>query len=77
MDTTSKNNTTSNWIIRNTIKTLPWLLLIHNLSYLIFGNPSATSNNTLAFSNTIGMTYLIIIKWAINSGHVSARDVFA
>jgi hypothetical protein len=72
MDTTSKNNTASDWIIRNTVKTLPWLLLIHNLSYLIFGNTSATSNNSLAFSNSIGMTYLIIIRWAINRGYVSA-----
>jgi hypothetical protein len=72
METTSKNNTTSNWIIRNTVKTLPWLLLVHNLIHLIFGNASATPNNTLAFSNFIGIAYLISIRWAINRDHVSA-----
>jgi hypothetical protein len=72
MDTTSKNDTASKWIIRNTIKTMPWLLLGHNLLYLIFGNTSATSDNTLASSNSIGIAFLISIQWAINRGYVSA-----
>jgi hypothetical protein len=72
MEKPSKAIPTSNWIIRNTIKTMPWLLLVHNLLYLIFGNTSATSDNTLAFSNFIGIAFLISIQWAINGGYVSA-----
>lgn len=68
MDRTSKSTTQPNWIIKITIKTLPWPLLIHNFSHLIFGNPLATSNNSLAASNFIGIAYLIIIRWAINRG---------
>jgi len=70
MDRTSKNNTQPNWIIRVTIKTLPWLLLVHNLSYIIFASSLAASNSALAASNFIGIAYLISIRWALNRGLV-------
>ena len=73
MNTTSKNNTQSNWIISSTIKILPWILLSHNLLYMILGNnSSATSDFSLASGNFIGIAYLICIQWAISRDYISA-----
>jgi hypothetical protein len=58
-------------IIRTAINIVPWMLLVHNLFYVVFGNAS-DGNNTLAFSNSLGLGYLIVIHWAIKHGYVYA-----
>lgn len=67
------NNTTtsrpSRSVIRAALTIVPWMLLVHNLVYLIF---EGRSENPLAFSNSLGLAFLIIIQWAIKNGHVVA-----
>jgi hypothetical protein len=63
----------SEGFIRTGIKIVPWLLLIHNLFYLVIGNTvDGKSGDSLALSNFIGLAFLVVIQWAINSGYVSA-----
>ena len=67
------NNTTtsrpSRSVIRAALTMVPWMLLVHNLVYLIF---EGRSKNPLAFSNSLGLGFLIIVQWAIKNGHVVA-----
>jgi hypothetical protein len=59
--------------IRTAIKIVPWMLLIHNLFYLIIGNTvDGKSGDSLALSNFIGLAFLVVIRWAINNRYVSA-----
>jgi hypothetical protein len=63
----------SEGFIRTGIKIVPWMLLIHNLFYLVIGNTvDGKSGDSLALSNVIGLAFLIIMRWAINNGYVSA-----
>ncbi|KAH0335573.1 hypothetical protein KCU81_g8945, partial [Aureobasidium melanogenum] len=54
------------WIIKITMKILPWLMLMHNLLYVIF--PSSRNGNGLAWSNVLSIVYLIAMQAAIEAG---------
>jgi len=71
MDQPTKSNRQSNWIIRTSMKVLPWLLLIHNLCSLVFGNSFARSISSLATSNFTGLAYLLVMQCATDRGLVS------
>jgi hypothetical protein len=77
MNQTATNNTRSSSlfvkITRTAIKVVPWILLIRNLFYLVFGNASdGNSATSLAFSNFTGLGFSIVVQWATNSGYISA-----
>lgn len=64
---------TSNRIIRSSVKILPWLMLVHNLLYIVFPSPrDGKTDNTLAWSNFTGIVYLIGIQAAIDGGLIAA-----
>lgn len=48
------------------MKILPWLMLMHNLLYVIF--PSSRNGNGLAWSNVLSIVYLIGMQAAIEAG---------
>jgi hypothetical protein len=63
----------SEGFIKTAIKIVPWMLLIHNLFYLVLGNTvNGRFGDSLALSNFIGLAFLVIIRWAMNSGYISA-----
>jgi hypothetical protein len=53
----------SQWILKATIKTLPWILLLHNLAYLLFQDRNESFHTTLAFSNIIGIAFMVCTQW--------------
>lgn len=69
MEKTTKNTSWCSWIIKFTMKILPWLMLMHNLLYVI--NPSLNTSkgvNDLAWSNFISIVYLIGMQAWVDGG---------
>ncbi|KAH0286313.1 hypothetical protein KCU62_g6867, partial [Aureobasidium sp. EXF-3399] len=71
--TLNVNKATSNSIIRGSVKLLPWLMLLHNLLYIVFPSQrDGETDKTLAWSNFTGIVYLIGIQAAIDGGLIAA-----
>ena len=72
MEKSTTNNrfwTSCSWIIRITVKILPWLMLLHNLLYIVFPGPSNDKSvSDLAWSNFISVVYLIGMQAWIDGG---------
>ncbi|KAH0291665.1 hypothetical protein KCU62_g2645, partial [Aureobasidium sp. EXF-3399] len=66
-DTTTSRPSRS--VVRAALTIVPWMLLVHNLVYLIF---EGRFENPLAFSNSLGLGFLIIYQWAIKNGYIVA-----
>jgi len=70
--TLNVNKATSNRIIRGSVKILPWLMLLHNLLFIVYPSPrDGKTDNTLAWSNFTGIVYLIGIQAAIDGGLIA------
>jgi hypothetical protein len=59
-------------VIRTVITLVSWILLVRNLFHMVFGNTSTGKSDTsLASSNFIGLSFLVVVQWRSNRGYVS------
>ncbi|KAH0380750.1 hypothetical protein KCU92_g7420, partial [Aureobasidium melanogenum] len=71
MEKSTTNNfwSSCSWIIKITMKLLPWLMLMHNLLYVIFPNSSnGKTDINLAWTNLSSIIYLIGMQAWIDGG---------
>ncbi|KAH0019942.1 hypothetical protein KCU78_g6621, partial [Aureobasidium melanogenum] len=69
MDKTTKNKSWPSWIIGTSMKLLPWLMLLHNLSYIVFpSSDNSKTDNKLAWANFLDVLYLIGMQAWIDGG---------
>lgn len=68
MDKSTKYMSCCSWIIRTTMKLLPWLMLIHNLLYVVYPLSNGKTDINLAWSNLFSIVYLIGMQACIDGG---------